>query len=115
MVQSHGRRTKIAYLENMMKTDFDMAKHGIARECRRPQLRVEIRRFLPHLCDAVLGHRCTIALHNMLSMGLNSLLARERQWRCHVASSTRPNTPPAATRSFSSSNCQRTARSRVGT
>src|SRR5215831_7701168 len=97
MVQSHGHCTKIAYPENMLKTNPGMAKHGIACKRRRTQLGVEIRWLLPHLRDAILVHRGAIAPHNMLSMYLSSLLHREHQRCCHVASSTRPNTPPAAT------------------
>src|SRR5262245_18211504 len=98
----------------MMNTNFGMDQPGIIGKCRHTQLRVEIRRFLPHLCNAVLVHCYAITQHNMLCMCLSSLLDRESRWGCHVASSTRPHTPPAATSSFSSSNCQRTARSRVG-
>src|SRR4030095_14782015 len=97
MVQGHGRCTKIVYPENMMKTNLGMAKHGIARKRRRTQLGVEIRWFLPHLGNAVLVQRGAIAQHNMPRMCLSSLLDRESRWGCHVASSTRPNTPPAAT------------------
>jgi hypothetical protein len=80
MVQGPGRHTKIAYFEDMLKANLGMAKHGIARKRRRIQLGVEIRWLLSHLGNAVLVQRCAIAQHNMLSMGLSSLLNRESRW-----------------------------------
>src|SRR5262249_438294 len=115
VVQRHGRRAEIPYLEDVLKTNLGMAQHGIALERHRSQLRVEIRRFLQHLLSAVLVRSSPIAGHDVTGMRLGGLLDRNYELLRHAASSTCPHTPPAATSSFSSSSCQSTARSRVGT
>src|SRR2546426_2427635 len=68
VVQRHGRRADIPYLEDVLQTYPGMAQHGVALERHRAQLRVEIWRFLQHLHSAVLVQGYPIAGHDVTGM-----------------------------------------------